>query len=89
MKISKTIVFFTLTGLTGLFAWMETLPLNDMLLQFVCHVPANAEIVTDECTGKMVQFGGKILAGVSAVGVFLRAVTTSSIFVSMFSDKKE
>jgi len=79
----KTIVFFTLTGLLGLVTALEAIDLKAVLLPLVCHVPANAQIIADECTGKLIQYVGYFTAGVGAVGVWLRTITTTSIFKSL------
>jgi len=79
----KTIAFFTITGLLGLVTALEAIDLKAILLPLVCHVPANAQIIADECTGKIVQYAGYFTVGVSAVGVWLRTITTTSIFKSL------
>lgn len=79
----KTIIFFTATGALGLVTALEAIPVKDIALQLVCHAPANAQIVADECTGKIIKYVGYFTAAVSMVGVWLRTITTTSIFKSL------
>lgn len=83
MKGWKTVIFFTVTGVLGLTTALEGIDLKEILLPLVCHAPANAQIVADECTGKIIQYAGYFTAGVSAVGVWLRTITATSIFKSL------
>lgn len=79
----KTIAFFTLTGALGLVTALEGIPVKDIALQIVCHAPVDAQIVADECTGKIVKYVGYFVTGVSFAGVWLRTITTSAIFKSL------
>jgi len=79
----KTIAFFTITGLLGLVTALEGVPVKEIALQMVCHAPVDAQIVADECTGKIVKYSGYFVAGMSFAGAWLRTITTSSIFKSL------
>lgn len=79
----KTLLFFTATGLLGLVTALEAVDIKAIALPLICHVPENAQIVADECTGKIVSTAGVITAAISGIGVFLRTITTSSIFKSL------
>ena len=69
------IVLFTLIGLGGLFTWLQSIDLKAILFPLVCHVPATAQIVADDCTGKIIEFAGKWVAITSGAALFIgRAV---------------
>lgn len=82
MQRWKTLLFFTATGLLGLITAFEAIDVKAIALPLICHVPENAQIVADECTGKIVEAAGAITASISAIGIFLRMITTSPIFKS-------
>lgn len=84
----KTVVFFTITGLLGLVVALEAIDFQAILLPLVCHVDPSALEVGNTCVDKIVSLSGKIVAGISAVGIFLRAVTTSPIFLTLFAKDK-
>lgn len=86
MKGWKTFVFFIITGLLGLVTALESIDVKEFLFPLLCQMPANAQIVADECTGKIVQAAGMYTAGLSAAGILLRAITISPIF-KLFSNE--
>lgn len=78
----KTFVVFTIIGVLGLVTALEAVDIKSIFVPLVCHVdPAAA--VADDCTAKIIKLAGVWTSALGAVGVFLRAVTTSAIFKSL------
>ena len=86
LKGWKTFLFFTITGILGLIAALEAIDVKSILFPLICHVPAEAQIVADECTEKVIKLAGAWSAGISAAGIFLRAITTSAIFKAIIRE---
>lgn len=86
MKGWKTFITFTIVGILGLVTAFEAVDIKSILLPLVCHVDPAVAFVSDACTDKIIKLAGAWTAGLGAAGVFLRAVTTSSIF-KLFSNE--
>ncbi len=89
MKGFRSIAFFTFVGLLGLITALETVDVKAIMLPLVCHVDASTVPVdgADDCTTKVIKYAGLWTAGIGAVGLFLRSITTSSIFKSLTGDE--
>ncbi len=83
MKGWKTFLSFGAIGALGLVTALQGIDVKSFLLPLVCQVPENAQIVADECTGKIISLVGYWTSGLSALAIFLRAVTTSPIFKNL------
>lgn len=82
MKGWKTFVIFTIIGIMGLVTALEAVDVKSILLPLVCHVdPAN--FYADNCTEGVIKFAGIWTSIISVIALWLRAVTTSSIFKSL------
>lgn len=80
----KTFVVFTIVGVLGLVTALEAVDIKSILVPLVCHVDAaTANTITNDCTTNIVKIAGVWTSVLGAVGVFLRAVTTSGIFKSL------
>jgi hypothetical protein len=86
MKGYKTIIYFTIIGALGLVTALEAVDLKAILLPLVCHVSPEAQIVADECTGKIIQYAGLFMTGFATVGGWLRIITSTAVFNSLKND---
>jgi hypothetical protein len=80
MKGWKTFVFFGSVSLLGIVTMLQSANIQDILMPIMCHAPENAQIVSDECTAKVVKLAGAVITGVAVLGKVLRFITTSPVF---------
>lgn len=84
----KTIISFTIIGLLGLLTALETIDVKAILLPLVCHTDP-ALVMTepaDDCAGKVIKLAGYWTTAIAAVGMVLRAITSSAIFKGVFKE---
>lgn len=86
---SKTIIFFSVMAALSAVTFFEGFDVKGFLFQAVCHVSPEAQIVADECTGKVIKVASAITGGMSVVAVWLRTLSSSQIFISLFGPKSK
>lgn len=86
MKGFRTVAIFAIIGLLGLVTALEAIDVKAFLLPLVCQAdPAIALAVgsvPNECVSNVIKYVGYWTSGLSALGIGLRMITTSSIFKS-------
>lgn len=84
MKGFKTFVIFGLIGLLGLVTALEGIDLKPILLPLACQVDPAVVMAVDSvsagCVEKITKLIGYWTAGLGALGVGLRMITSSPIF---------
>lgn len=93
----KTFVFFFITGLLGLVTAFEGIDWQGILLPLACQVDPDTIVVVDGATGEdygscvegVIKITGYVVTALSAVGVWLRTITKTSIFQSLKTEGGE
>jgi len=88
IKGFRTFIVFTLIGVIGMLTALESIDVAKILLPLVCHFDPATYDPAQPCSVKVLKWAGYWTAGISGLAMFLRTITSSSIFTSIFNKDK-